>query len=99
MKYSCRNCCNFKSKVVRKTDLKKISKNKIQNALKERDPDSLDLLFPFNMTAYKRVVKDGDCPILYCSERLFSRDLYINRENLDIDSLYPFKNKPCLRYK
>ena len=72
---------------------------KIQKALKERDPDSLDLLFPFNMTAYKRFVKNGDCPILYCSERLFSRDLYIARENLDIEDLYPFKAKPCPRYK
>ena len=99
MKYSCRNCCNFKSKVVRKTDLKKISKNKIQKALKERDPDSLDLMFPFNLTVYKRLLRESACPIFYCSERLFNRDLYIQRENMDIDDFYPFKTKPCPRYK
>ena len=63
------------------------------------DPDSLGLDFPFNMTVYKRVLKDGECKIIYCFEHLFNRDLYIFRENFDIDDLYPSKNKPCPKYK
>lgn len=98
MKYSCRNCQNLKTKVITKSEITKISKYKIEKALKVRDPDSLDLMFPFNLTVYKRVMKDGSCPILYCSERMFNRELYIARENLDVGSVYPFKNKPCPKY-
>lgn len=99
MKYSCLNCHNLKTKVVTRAEIAKISKYRIAKALKERDPDSLDLMFPFNATVYNRIIKDGRCPILYCSERMFNRDLYIYRENLDIASVYPFKNKPCQKYR
>ena len=97
--YSCRNCHNLKAKVITRGDIAGISKNKIARALEERDPDLLDLMFPFNQTVYNRLVKAGKCPILYCSERMFNRDLYIYRENLDIGSIYPYKNKPCQKYK
>jgi hypothetical protein len=75
--YSCRNCWNLKTRVVTGTEIKRISKYKLNKALEERDPDSLGLMFPFNLTVYKRVLKYGKCPILYCSERMFNRDLYI----------------------
>lgn len=97
--YSCRNCQNLKTKIVTRADISRISKYKIEKAIEVRDPDSLDLMFPFNLTVYKRVLKNGKCPILYCSERLFNRDLYIYRENLDIGSIYPHKGRLCPRYK
>jgi len=97
--YSCRNCSNLKTKVVTKSDISKFSKYRIEKALKERDPDSLDLMFPFNLTVHKRVVKYGRCPILYCSERMFNRDLYILRDNMDMDEVIPDKKKPCIKYK
>lgn len=97
--YSCKNCSNLKSRIVTKENLSCINKEKIRSALNVHDPDSLGLEFPFNMTVYKRVLKDGECPILYCSERMFNRDLYIYRENLDIGSIYPRKGRPCPKYK
>lgn len=99
MKYSCRNCVNLKTKVITKSDLTGISKLNVEQALKAHDPDSLDLMFPFNMTVYKRIKKDGRCKIIYCGEHLFNRDLYIFRENMDIDKLIPHKRSPCLKYK
>ena len=59
MKYSCQNCHNLKTKVVVKAEIAKINKHKIARALKARDPDSLDLMFPFNQTVYNRIIKDG----------------------------------------
>lgn len=97
--YSCQNCQNLKQKVVTKSDIGRASKYKIEKALKARDPDSLGLMFPFNLTVYKRVLKDEKCPILYCSERMFNRDLYIYRDNLDLDEVIPNKRVPCLKYK
>ena len=97
--YSCRNCLNLKTKIVTRADLKKSSKYKIETALKKHDSDSLDLIFPFNLTVYKRLLKDGKCRILYCSERMFNRDLYIYRENFDLGSVIPNKKAPCPKYK
>jgi len=97
--YSCKNCSNLKSRIVTKENLSCIKKDKIRSALNVRDPDSLGLDFPFNMTVYKRVLKDGECPIIYCSERMFNRDLYILRDNMDMDEVIPDKKKPCIKYK
>jgi len=97
--YSCKNCSNLKSRIVTKENLSHIKKDKIRSALNVRDPDSLGMDFPFNMTVYKRVLKDGECPIIYCSERMFNRDLYIRRESMDLDEVAPNKKAPCSRYK
>jgi hypothetical protein len=97
--YSCKNCSNLKSRIVTKGNLSRIKKDRIRSALNVHDPDSLGLDFPFNMTVYKRVLKDGECPILFCSERMFNRDLYIYRNNLALRGIYPHKNSPCTKYK
>jgi len=97
--YSCKNCSNLKSRIVTKENLSCIKKDKIRSALNVRDPDSLGLDFPFNMTVYKRVLKEGECPIIYCSERMFNRDLYILRDNMDLDEIAPNKKAPCFKYK
>ena len=97
--YSCKNCSNLKSRIVTKENLKHIKKDKIRSALNVRDPDLLGLDFPFNMTVYKRILKNGECPIIYCSERMFNRDLYIHRDSMDLDECAPNKKVPCSRYK
>lgn len=97
--YSCKNCSNLKSRIVTKENLSHIKKDKIRSALNVRDPDSLGMDFPFNVTVYKRVLKDDDCPILYCSERMFNRDLYIHRDNLNLEEVSPNKKAPCLKYR
>ncbi|MFA4889518.1 MAG: hypothetical protein WC628_08120 [Candidatus Omnitrophota bacterium] len=97
--YSCKNCSNLKSRIVTKENLSHIKKDRIYSVLNRDDPDSLGLDFPFNMTVYNRILKDGDCPILYCSERMFNRVLYIHRDNLGLDEVSPNKKAPCLKYK
>ena len=94
--YSCKNCSNLKSRIVTKENLSHIKKDKIRSALNVHDPDSLGLDFPFNMTVYKRVLKNGECPILYCSERMLKRDLYIDRDNVAWISC---GTAPCSKYK
>jgi len=94
--YFCKNCSNLKSRRVTKENLSRIKKDKILSALNVRDPDSLGLDFPFNMTVYKRVLKYGGCPILYCSERMLKRDLYIDRGNVAWISC---GTTPCPKYK
>jgi hypothetical protein len=97
--YSCRNCSNLKTRVITKESLKGFKREKIRQALDIRDTESLGLDFPFNLTVYKRINKDGECKIIYCSEHMLNRDLYIYRENLDLYSLSQDKNKPCIKYK
>lgn len=97
--YSCRNCRNLKTRIITKSSFANRKKDKIRSALGKHDPDSLGLDFPFNMTVYKRVLKDDECKIIYCAEHLFNRDLYIYRENLDLDDLIPNKRRPCIKYK
>ena len=97
--YSCRNCSNLKIRIITKKSLKSFKRDKIKKALDIRDTESLGLDFPFNLTAYKRVTKYDECKIIYCSEHMFSRDLYIFQEHLDLDSLVQRKNKPCPKYK
>jgi len=99
MRYSCRNCHNLKVRNLTKTHLQAVSSYRIKKALDLRNTESLGLDFPFNLTVYKRIKNHGSCKILYCAEHRFKRDLYIFRENLDIDSIYPLKNKPCPKYK
>jgi len=97
--YSCKNCANLKTKLITKKRINHISKYKIWNALKKHDVDSLDLLFPFNLTVFKRIMKYGECKILYCSEHLFGRDMYIFRENINLDDITPNKHAPCPKYR
>ena len=97
--YSCRNCSNSKIRIITKESLKSLKREKIRKALDARDTESLGLAFPFNLTADKRVKKYGECKIIYCSEHMFSRDLYIFREHMDLDNLAQRENKPCPRYK
>jgi len=97
--YTCRNCSNLKTRTISKIDLKHLSRYKIMNALNCYDIESLGLDFPFNLTVYKRIIKHGECKIIHCSQYMFSRELYIFRDTLGLDSLAPKKNKPCPKYK
>lgn len=97
--YSCKNCCNLKRKLITKTSIRHISKYKIKTALKKHDVDSLGLMFPFNLTVYKRIMKYGECKIFYCSEHIFGRDLYIFRESINLDDVISDKQTPCPKYK
>ena len=94
--YSCCNCSNLKNRVITKEHISAIKKDKIIHALVERDPDSLDLNFPFNLTIYKRILKHGDCKIFYCSEHMLQRDAYVARENSK--DITP-EIVPCPKYK
>lgn len=73
-----------------------MKRDKITRALIDRDPDSLGLDFPFNLTIYKRVLKHGECKILYCSEHMLQRDAYVARENSK--DITP-EIAPCPKYK
>ncbi|MCM8779815.1 MAG: hypothetical protein NC914_01520, partial [Candidatus Omnitrophica bacterium] len=65
-KYSCLNCANLKTMIISRSAFNQLSREKIARALANHDPDALGLAFPFNMTVYKRVKKDGFCRIIYC---------------------------------
>ena len=80
-KYFCKNCYSFKTRTITSDQLPDISKYRMMKAIKEGSVPSLGLAFPFNLTAYKRVVKLGECRIFYCSQYLLPRDLYIDRDN------------------
>lgn len=99
MSYSCQNCVNLKTRIITKSNFKNLNKKKIHRALDIHDTDSLGLAFPFNLTVYKRINKDGECKIIFCSQYMFIRSLYIYRDNLDLHSLSQNKNKPCPKYK
>lgn len=99
MVYSCRNCQNLKNRTITKSNLAHLRTDKIRGALAKHDPDSLALDFSFNITVYRRILKHGECKVIYCAEHLFSRDLYIFRDNFDLDTLIPNKKSPCLEYK
>lgn len=58
-KYFCKNCFNFKNRMIKEKHLCGISKYKIQKAIKNQNIPSLGFSFPFNMTAYKRVRRYG----------------------------------------
>lgn len=98
VKYSCKNCINFKTRLIVREDMRGISKIEIQHAIKKHDTESLGLPFPFNLTAYKRLNKYGGCKVLYCSESMFNRELYIYSDNLDLDNILPTR-VPCPKYK
>ena len=97
--YSCRNCRNLKTRIITKSSFANLKRDKIRSALGKHDPDLLGLDFPFNLTVYKRVLKDGECKIIYCSEHLFNRDLYIYRDNMNLNEIIPNKRALCPKYK
>jgi hypothetical protein len=94
--YSCCNCSNLKNRVITKEHISAIKKDKVNRALKDHDPDSLGLDFPFNMTIYKRVSSHGECKIIYCGEHMLQRGAYIYRENSE--NITP-EIAPCSKYK
>ncbi|MBU0743995.1 MAG: hypothetical protein KKE11_01295 [Gammaproteobacteria bacterium] len=96
--YFCPNCLNLKVRVVRKEELGRLSKYKIKKAIKENNIDSLGLPFPLNWASYKRLARYRSCKIIYCSENMLVRSLYIYREGLE-GSLTPNKSEPCPKYK
>ena len=93
--FFCTNCRNLKSRTIEKEHISAIKKDKINRALKEHDPDSLDLSFPFNLTVYKRITSHGYCKIFYCSEHMLPRDAYVDRDNSD--AIRP-EVSPCPKY-
>jgi hypothetical protein len=90
------NYRSSKNRVITEEHISAIKKDKITRALSVRDPDSLGLDFPFNLSIYKRILKHGESKILYCSEHMLQRDAYIDRDNLE--SIKP-EVKPCPKYK
>lgn len=96
--YFCPNCRNLKIRVVKEKELGSLTKYKVKKAIKENNVESLGLPFPLNWAAYKRLTKQGNCKIIYCSEHMLGRNIYIYREGLE-GSLTPNKNTPCLKYK
>jgi len=86
-------------RTILRTDLGHFTKKKIEDALSRHDTESLGLDFPFNLTTYKRLMKYGECKIIYCSDNMLARDLYIYRKNSDGQNLVYNKNKPCAKYK
>jgi hypothetical protein len=95
-KYFCKNCFNFKTRTITSEHLPAISKYKIKKAIKEGSAPSLGLAFPFNLTAYNRVTKLGECKIFYCTENRLERDLYIDRGNAAEISC---GTEPCPKYE
>lgn len=79
--YFCKNCSNLKTRLIQKEDLGKFSRYKIRKAISQQDVASLGCTFPFNRTAYRRVMRYGKCGIIYCAKDLLARDLYIDRGN------------------
>lgn len=94
-KYFCKNCFNFKTRTITRKHLPGLSKYKIQKVIKNHDIPLLGLSFPFNLTVYKRVVKEGECGICYCTQHLLKRELYIDRGNAAEISC---GNTPCSQY-
>lgn len=94
--YFCKNCYNFKTRTIKIGHLPNISKYKIKKFIKDQDVPLLGLEFPFNLTVYKRLLKDGECRIFYCIQNLLKRDLYIDRGNAKEISC---GIKPCSKYK
>ncbi|HAZ10310.1 MAG TPA: hypothetical protein DCY56_04315 [Candidatus Omnitrophica bacterium] len=93
--YTCNNCINLKTKLITKKDISNINKKTVQGAIKKHDIEFLGLMFPFNLTAYKRITKYGECKAIYCSEHILQRDLYIHKDNSNIIP----EVKPCPKYK
>ena len=78
-KYFCKNCYNFKTRLINRNHLSGISNYKILKAIKEQNILSLGFAFPFNMTVYKRIRRHGECGIFYCAKELLKRELCIDR--------------------
>ena len=98
MCYSCVNCSNLKEKTITREDLKQFSKYKILKAIRQHNLLALGIQFPMNVNVYKRLRWQRICEIVYCSENLLRRDLYIRRDNFDPKKIYPCAGKPCPRY-
>lgn len=96
--YFCPNCQNLKIRVLTKKELSAFSKYTVKKAIKEGDIDSLGLSFPLNVAAHKKITKYGSCKIIYCSQRMLGRNLYMYREGIE-GSLTPNKSDPCPKYK
>ena len=94
--YFCKNCYNFKTRLITRQHMGNISRYRINKAIKNQNIPSLDLAFPFNLTAYKRVTKYGECKIFYCTEHLLGRELYVDRGNFDKIACGA---GPCPKYK
>lgn len=95
--YFCPNCKNLKIRLVKKKELKGFSRYKLKKATKGNNAEVLGLSFPFNFSIYKRLIRNGSCSIIYCSQDMLGRRAYIYREGLE-GSLTPDKNKPCPKY-
>ena len=95
-KYFCKNCFNFKTRLIKKKHVGGISKYKILKAIKKQNIPLLGFAFPFNRTVYKRVMKYGECGIFYCTQNLLKRDLYIDRGNVAEISC---GKVPCPKYR
>ena len=93
--FTCTNCTNFKTRIVTGGNLGKLPKAKVRSAIRNHDLESLALSFPLNFSAYKKVKRDGECKILFCSQDMLKRDLYIDRDNAG--SIRP-EIRPCPRY-
>jgi hypothetical protein len=95
-KYSCKNCINLKTRLVRKEHIENISREELKVAIRQHNIEALNLLFPFNFTVYKRAMKFGECRIIYCFNGMGIRDVYVYKKN--IQEITP-EIQPCPKYK
>lgn len=95
-RYDCINCLNLKTRVVKARDVRNLTPEDIRESAKKQDSELPRLGFPFNFTAYKRLKRYKECAIVYCSEHMLQRDLYIFRKNIKNTVSLEF---PCPKYK
>ncbi len=97
--YFCSNCQNFKVRTVKGKELGDRSKYKILKAIKENNTTALGLPFPINKAVYRRLTKKkgGKCTIIYCSEQMLERNLYLHNEYRE-GSLTYNKIEKCPKY-
>ena len=97
-KWSCENCKELKQKTVTKKDLKDINKNILREAIKGHNYERLKLEFPFTDELYRKVRREGECTIFYCTKGLFRRRVYQVKENFKDNSIINKENR-CPRYR
>ncbi|MFA5115719.1 MAG: hypothetical protein WC486_00355 [Candidatus Omnitrophota bacterium] len=94
--YSCINCINLKTRVVKARSIGNLSMREVAAAVKRQDVESLKLKFPLNFSVYKRLKRDKECAIVYCAEHMCQRDLYIYRNNIKNTVSM---SQPCTKYR
>jgi hypothetical protein len=83
MQYSCHDCLNLKTRLLKTSDIKPLVKNMRRRILPLHEIARINLTIPLNNAAYKRLARKGSCPVIYCSKNSAKRDAYIYKDNFD----------------